>query len=241
MSEGAPEPTAAGTGAGGTGGQGAEPPEPSGAGAQPRSGRGKSGASGRGGKAGSGTQPAEGSTDDADAQSLLDQMSADSDDPEVLKQQAEHWKQMARKNESRARENSSAAKRLKEIEDADKSELQRANEAREAAESERDQARAQHNRVMAAASNDLPVELIDLLGSGTEDEINERAQTFATVIDARAQEIAEQMAANNGGGWQPGTGSARPVESMRPGSAPAQGGTPATADDWFRSLLGQRE
>lgn len=44
------------------------------------------------------------------------------------------WKAEARKWESRAKENSEAAKRLAEIEDANKSEMQRASEARDAAE-----------------------------------------------------------------------------------------------------------
>jgi hypothetical protein len=169
-------------------------------------------------------------------------MVADSDQPEVLKQQIEHWKQMARKHEGRAKENATAAAKLKKIEDANKTELERALEAQKAAEEERDKAWGQHHRVMADATHDLPVELIDLLGSGTEEQISERAQVFAQAIDARAQQIAEKMVADqNGGGWQPGTGSVRPVESMRPGSAPAQGGTPQTPDEWFRAVVNQRE
>jgi hypothetical protein len=99
---------------------------------------------------------------------------------------------------------------------------------------------------MAAAANDLPPELIDHLGTGTEDEINERAELFAQVIEATAQAIAEQLIADggyvrNGNGQQPTPPQqpgARPVESLRAGSAPA-GQAPATNEQWFRNLLNQ--
>jgi hypothetical protein len=160
-------------------------------------------------------------------------------DAEELSKQLDHWKQMARKNETRARENAAAAQRLQEIEDANKTELQKAVEAQQRAEAERDDALVNHSRIMAAAANNLPVELIDHLGGGTADEINDRARIFSDAIEKRAQEIVtenyQQAAGRNG---MPMMG-ARPVESLRPGSAPA-GGTPNNPEDWFRALVSDR-
>jgi hypothetical protein len=160
-----------------------------------------------------------------------------------------HWKEMARKNEKRARENAAAAARMKTIDQANMSEIEKAQAAQREAERERDEARDMHARMMAAASNDLPVELIDFLGTGTEEEINERAEMIASVIEETAQAIAEQLikdqiasgklidGASRNGGPQQGPG-ARPVESLRAGSAPA-GTAPTSQEQWFRQLLGQ--
>jgi hypothetical protein len=87
---------------------------------------------------------------------------------------------------------------------------------------------------MAAAAFDLPTELVEHLGSGTPEEIAERAELFSTIINNRAQQLADDQMSRNG--YVPSSGM-RPVESMRPGSAPVQGGTPITADDWFRQML----
>ena len=159
-------------------------------------------------------------------------------EPDLAAQLA-HWKEMARKNEQRARANSAAATRLKELEDADKTDAQKAQDELAVAIRERDEARADHARVMAAAAHDLPVELIDDLGTGTDEEISERAERLSAAINKRAQEI---VAAGNGGasdnngrnGQQTGQ---RPVEALRPGGAPSNGGTPNTAEDWFRKLV----
>jgi hypothetical protein len=195
---------------------------------------------------------------DGDAAQLLDGMTEGAnaegdagtgDSPDDTAQQLAHWKDMARKHEKRAKENSAAAMRLQKIEDANKTDLQRALDAQANAERERDDALQSHARVMAAAANNLPVELIEHLGTGTEEEITERAELFAGIIEATAQAIAEQLiadqiasgklidGASRNGGLQSGPG-ARPVESLRAGSAPA-GATPNTTEQWFRQLLGQ--
>jgi len=171
--------------------------------------------------------------------------------PEDLASQLAHWKDMARKNEARARQNASAATKLQEIERQNMSELEKAQAAQRDAEKARDEALASHARVMAAAAHNLPVELIEHLGTGTEEEINERAELFANVIEEMAQAIAEQLltdrvasgelivgqaSGRNGSAPQPQSPGARPVESMRPGGAPA-GATPNSNEQWFRQLL----
>jgi hypothetical protein len=193
---------------------------------------------------GAGTAPAGAASGDQDASGLLDGMIENGQQQDDdLAGQVEHWKQMARRHEARAKQNASAASRLQQIEDANKTELQRAQDAQAAAERERDEARGLHSRMMAAAANNLPVELIDHLGAGTDEEINERAELFAQVIEETAQAIAEQLLAERGivpNGTVPQqqqqVPAARPVESMRPGSAPA-GATPTSNEQWFRNLL----
>jgi hypothetical protein len=153
------------------------------------------------------------------------------------------WKELARKHEKRAKENAAAAARLKTIDQSNMTEVEKAQAAQREAERERDEARDMHARMMAAAANDLPVDLIDFLGTGTDEEINERAELLASVIEETAQAIAEQLMKDagvqpNGNGTAPQQPGARPVESLRAGSAPA-GQQPNTQEQWFRQLLGQ--
>lgn len=161
------------------------------------------------------------------------------DSPDVAAE-LERWKREARKWEGRAKTNSDAAKELETIKTANMSELEKAQRMAADAEERAKNATAMHNRVMAAAAADLPMELIDYLGSGTEDEIAETAQVFSSVIEAEVQrrvaEITAGMAGRNG---LPLSG-ARPVESMRPGSAPTTAGTANSPDEWFRQLLNTR-
>jgi len=176
--------------------------------------------------------------EDAEADELLAGM-ADAD-PEALRAEIAKWKGLSRQNETRAKANSAAAKELAEIKRAGMSELERAQAEAAEAIRERDEALGNHNRVMAAAAHNLPVEFIDLLGSGTEDEINERAELIAGVVERRAQEIAEQILNRNGINPQSAP-LGRPIESMRAGSAPSgSSGTPTTADEWFRHMLDNR-
>jgi hypothetical protein len=110
-----------------------------------------------------------------------------SNDPEALAAELDKWRKEARKWEGRAKTNSEAATKLQEIENANKTELQKAQDAQREAEERAATAVATHARVMAAAAHNLPVELIDHLGAGTDQEINERAELFAKVINDRAQ------------------------------------------------------
>ena len=175
--------------------------------------------------------------EDAEAQALLDGMS---ETPEDLAAELAKWKTESRKWEGRAKTNSDAAARLREIEQSNMSALEKAQAAAADAEERASTALAMHNRVMAAAAHNLPVELIDHLGSGTEEDISERAELFARVIDTEVQNrVNDVLAQNAGRNGMPFTG-ARPVESMRAGSAPASGGTPSTPDEWFRRLLDAR-
>jgi len=172
--------------------------------------------------------------EDFEAEGLLAGMAEN--DPEALQREIAHWKKMSRQHESRSKANAAAAAELKQIKQAGMSELERAQTAQREAEERAATAENLHFRVMAAAAHSLPPELIDHLGSGTEDEINERAELFSQVIQATAQELAEQILSRNGINTN-GLGTGRPLESLRPGSAPATGAAPVSREEWFRRLV----
>lgn len=212
------------------------PAAPADPGAAPATGAAPTAPAGTGeGSPGTGTATSE----EQEGAQLLTGMLAN--DPEALARDLENWKKEARKWEGRAKTNSEAADRLKQIEDANKTELQKAVDAQHEAEERAATALATHSRVMAAAANNLPVELIDILGSGTEQEISERAELVAKAIQTRAEAIAEQLVTERlaGAGRNGQQMGARPIESLRPGSAPSSGATPTTTDEWFRNLLNQ--
>jgi hypothetical protein len=174
------------------------------------------------------------SAEDQAAEELLHGMTQD--DPAELKKQIEQWRKTAQRHERTARDNSAAAKRLRDLEDANKSDLQKAVDAQRTAELERDALRAEHARVTAVTARDLDPELADYLGDGSEDDISARADQLSEIITRVATRLAEQMVQQNGGRPPVGARPTRPVESMRPGAAPASRAA-SDANDMFRQLL----
>ncbi|RTE50396.1 hypothetical protein [Actinobaculum sp. 352] len=92
-----------------------------------------------------------------------------------LAAQVTHWKQMARKNEARAKENAEKAKKFDELEEASKSELQKALEAQQAAEARAAAAEVAALRGKVAAAKGVPLEL---LTGATEEEITAAADAL---------------------------------------------------------------
>ncbi|MEU3613522.1 hypothetical protein ABZ725_14560 [Streptomyces sp. NPDC006872] len=119
-----------------------------------------------------------------------------------------------------------AAQKHAEFEDAQKSELQRANERAASVEQQLADVRSTNARLMAAATHGIPPDLIDLLGSGTAEEINARAEVLAERLKAAAPAPAP-------------TANQRPVESLTPGAAPASTSGEVTPDQWIRRLSGR--
>jgi hypothetical protein len=186
---------------------------------------------------------AEGQEGAEDAGTVSDDITEDgqegAEEPDLAAQLAD-WKSKARQWENRSKANAKAASELAEIKKAGMSDAEKAQAELAEVTRERDEARTTHNRVMAAAANDLPVELIDYIPSGTEDEMNDHAETIARVIQETATQLASQMVAANQGQGRNGFAAARPVESMRAGSAPAGEQQPQNPNEWFRNLLDQR-
>lgn len=86
--------------------------------------------------------------------------------------EAEKWKALARKHEGTARANADAAKRLAEIEDANKTEQQKLAERAANAEQQAEQARVELIRYKVAAEKGVPA---DLIVGATEDELTAAA------------------------------------------------------------------
>jgi hypothetical protein len=182
--------------------------------------------------------PSQGHEEDQTAEEQLHKVMQEQD-PDELAKQVEHWKQMARRHEKTARSNSAAAAKLREYEDSQKSDLQKAEDARNAAIEERDALITSQNRMLAAAAKNLSPEWIDYLGNGTADEINDKAEQLDKLIEA---EVTKRIASRTGGQEQGNGGrsrTGRPTEQlagMRPGAAPSDTSS-MTGDQLFRQLI----
>lgn len=115
-----------------------------------------------------------------------------------------------------------AAEKYAEFEEAQKTEIQKATERAHTVEQQLADMRATNARLMAAATHNIPPDLIDLLGTGTDEEINQRAET-----------LAERLKANTPPPSQ------RPVESLTPGASPASA-APVSPDAWIRGMAGRK-
>ena len=183
--------------------------------------------------------------DDRSAEDLLtDAVAAgDGDTASALKTaQAElaKWKTQARENEKRAKANADKAKNYDAYEESQKSEQQKLADRASAAEQRAAEAEGRYFRTLAAATYDLPVSMIDQLGTGTEDEINARAETLAAAINERAAVLSAAQAQANGQ-QRGGNGAGfRPVESLRPGGLPASDSKSKDPNAWIRQALGKR-
>lgn len=103
------------------------------------------------------------------------------------------WKAEARKWETRAKENSSAARRLAELEEASKSDLQKAIDRAETAERRIAEVELTAARTEIAAAAGLPVEA--LRGSSRE-ELEAHAETLKPLLTAQSR---GPVVANPGG------------------------------------------
>lgn len=109
-----------------------------------------------------------------------------------------------------------AVAKLREIEDAEKTEVQRANEAREAAEKLAKESATQLARVKAVARHGLSEDALEFLSGETEEEIEERAKRLAEMTKAKPR------------------GDRRPDPSQ---GSTAGGGSSASTADQFAEVL----
>jgi cytochrome c1 len=98
--------------------------------------------------------------------------------------------------------------RVKEYEDATKSEHEKLAETLEATRNEGAEAKAEAARLRAAIKHGLTEDDLELLGSGTPEEIEQRAEKLA----ARLRGANEEKSSS--------TPSRQPQERLRPGAAP---------------------
>lgn len=96
--------------------------------------------------------------------------------------------------------------KVDEFENANKTELERLSESKQQAETAAAKARTEAIRLRMAIKYSLEEEDLDLLGAGTEED-----------IEARAKRLAERVSASPTAGGRTTT---RPQESLRPGATP---------------------
>lgn len=187
------------------------------------------------------------STDDAAAQQMLadavqqppaqpgggaqaepsGQQSASADpwaDPEAARKEIEKLRRESAGWRTKYREAEPQLTEYQKWQESQKTEQQKLAEAKDTAERELTGLRSANARLLAAATHNIPPDLIELLGAGSDEEINARAEALAERLKATVPPAAPA--------------SQRPVESLTPGAAPSSG-APATADDWIRRMAGR--
>jgi len=150
----------------------------------------------------------------------------DTGDTQDLATQLEKWKAMARKHEVRAKEGEAAQKRLQELEDKDKSELERAQQEARQQKDRADKAEARLVRFEVAARKKLDLELSSRLQGDTEEELEADADKLLQVFAAKQQnepdddqaDKASADRANNGS--RNGSADRAPVPKLKPGAVP---------------------
>lgn len=90
----------------------------------------------------------------------------------------DYWKQRSRQNEAQARANADAARKLKEIEDRDLSELQKAQRDREEALTRLQSIEGEALRNRVALSKGLPADIAATLNGSTEEELAAHADAL---------------------------------------------------------------
>lgn len=100
------------------------------------------------------------------------------------KAEAEKWKNLSRKNEDTAKANAESARLYQEYLDSKKTDDERASEAQTKLQRERDDAQAELAKARAALKHGLTDEDLELLGSGTAEEIETRAAKLALRLKA---------------------------------------------------------
>lgn len=94
------------------------------------------------------------------------------------------WKALSKKNEQRAKENADKAKKLDEIEEANKTELEKLLDRAEKAETALTKAKADAMRATKAATSGVPVGLIY---GNTEEEMDAAVEAAKAWVDSQAK------------------------------------------------------
>lgn len=147
-------------------------------------------------------------------------------DPEAARKEIEKLRRESAGYRTKLREAEPQLTKYQEYLDSQKSEAQKLADAKAAAESKLAEVMSANARLMAAATHNIPADLIDLLGTGTDEEINTRAHLLAEKLTAVTE--------------APRPASTRPVESLVAGGRPAEDASaPRTMDDVLRQWAGR--
>lgn len=146
-------------------------------------------------------------------------------DPEAARKEIEKLRRESASWRTKYREAEPQLTEYQQWQESQKTEQQKLFDAKEAAERQLADLQATNARLMAAATHNIPPDLIDLLGSGSADDINARAEALAERLKATSTPAAPAPQ--------------RPVEALTPGAATGSGTTPASPDQWIRRMAGR--
>lgn len=149
--------------------------------------------------------------EDDDSQSDDDEQS----DTKSLQAELDRWKTHARKQETRAKQNADAAKRLQQIEDEKKTNEQRLSEQLQNLQSELDGYKTREIAQKAAADAGLPGNMAKFITAADPDD-----------AAAQAKELAKHVKA------------AQPAANLRQGARAEQPKRPSV-DEWIRQQAGR--
>lgn len=149
-------------------------------------------------------------------ENVTETVAAETVDPVEIdwKAKAREWERRAKDNFAQINELKPKADKFQELEEASKGEAQRLAEAAETARRDLESARAETIRYKAAATHGISADHFDLLGSGTEAEIEARAVKIRDMVAAHTAATQAATATTA----PPVT---RPVEQLRAGATPA--------------------
>lgn len=125
------------------------------------------------------------------------------------------------------------AEEFDKLQEASKTEQERAAEAARKAQEDAVAARSEALRYKAAATHKVEADYFDLLGTGTEDEIASRAERLGGLLRENAAMKAELEALRAG---KPAPTPGRPVEALKPGATPEN--NQSEDDVLYNSLFG---
>lgn len=118
------------------------------------------------------------------------------------------WKGLARRHETAAKKNADAAKRLQEIEESGKSELEKAQAAATAAEQRISETTRELTRLRVAMRKGLTEAMAKRLTGETEEELEADADELLTLFKAETEDETDRSIPR------------RPRERLRPGTGP---------------------
>jgi hypothetical protein len=152
-------------------------------------------------------------------------------EPAEVKADTTDWKAEARKHEARAKENAGAAKRLAEIEEANKTEAQRLADRADAAEKRAADLEIKALRSQVALDNNLPANLVDRLRGETAEELADDAKNLLSLLKRSVPDVDQGV--KGGGGGAPGQLTTADLKGMSPAQI-----VKAQADGRCDDLLG---
>lgn len=139
--------------------------------------------------------------------------SGDGGDGGDLAAEVEKWKALARKHEARAKQSHAAEQKLQELEDAKKSELEKATARADRAERARDEALARVMRAEVAARKGLTAEQAKRLQGNTEEELEADADELLAAFKPADKPSQDKPTGDRGADRAPRT-------KLAPGNVP---------------------